>query len=369
MDVPFFGVDRLYKRHASDILAVLESVYSHGKVLMGSEVGEFEEAISRYCGTKYAVAVGSCTDALFFALKANGIGPGDEVLVTGFSFIASASPILRAAATPVFVDIEPDYYMMDLSDLEQKITPKTRAIIAVHLFGQTLAIDELTAISEKYGLMLIEDAAQSLGSSYNNTKAAGVSLCSCISFDPTKIIGAFGNGGVLLTDDQDIYRRAKMLHYHGKDMQTGTFEMLGYNSRMATSQAALLNLQLGWLEELIKARQKVAEKYIAALQHLEPAIRLPKVRPGCRHIFHKFVISTSQRDALREHLSNRGVQTYIHYPKAIPENPLFSDYEYRSDGLERIEHVKDQVLSLPIYPELTDQETDYVIKVIKDFFK
>lgn len=367
INIPFFGIDRMYAKYSDQILERLHSVYSDGRVLQGPEISEFEEGITKYCGRKFGVSVGSCTDALYFALKSAGVNQSDEVLVTSFSFIASASPIVRIGAVPVFVDIEPDYYMMNLNDLESKITNKTKAIIAVHLFGQTLPIDEIEEIAVKNNLILIEDAAQSLGSKYKNRMAGSMGLCSCISFDPTKVIGAFGSGGVLLTDNEDIYSTVKKLRYHGKNTNTGVFEIFGFNSQLASGKAALLSLQLDLLEDWIKRRREIAGIYSDELSDIEE-INLPKIRDGAEHIYHKFVISTKNRDNLRNYLKEKGIQIMVHYNKTIYENPSFNSIRYKADGLSIVHDVKKSVLSLPLYPELKNDEVLYICDAIKAYF-
>jgi dTDP-4-amino-4,6-dideoxygalactose transaminase len=248
--VPFLNIDRIYKRYGPELVSCVESVFSHGQVLMGPEIASFESLIAKRCNRRHAVAVGSCTDALFFALESVGVNPGDEVLVTGYSFIASVSCIIRAGAIPVFVDIDPDDFMMSIKNAESKITAKTKAMVAVHLFGQALSIDVWENFCNRHNLALIEDGAQSLGSSYKGIPVGKMGQASCISFDPTKVVGAFGNGGVLLTDDPVIAENVKKLHYHGKD-PSGDFAILGYNSRMGSLQAALLSRQLEWFDEWV----------------------------------------------------------------------------------------------------------------------
>jgi dTDP-4-amino-4,6-dideoxygalactose transaminase len=258
--------------------------------------------------------------------------------------------------------------MMDLVDLEKKITKKTKAILAVHLFGQTLPINRIEEIVRKNNLILIEDAAQSLGATYKNRPAGSMGLASCFSFDPTKIIGAFGNGGVILTDDEILYERAKKLNYHGKNLKNGEFESLGFNSRLATSQAALLNLQFEWLDGWIVRRNEIANLYKQKLKKIRE-IEVPNIREGCNHIFHKYVIKTKERDKLNKFLSEKGINTKIHYNKAIYEYEVFKNKKFISNNLPIVNQVKQKVLSLPIYPELTKKEVLYVCEKIKNFYK
>ncbi|MEK6816631.1 MAG: aminotransferase class V-fold PLP-dependent enzyme, partial [Nanoarchaeota archaeon] len=225
--INFFGKDRYFQAYSEDIMDIVRKVYSHGKVVMGPEVEEFEKKVAGFCSRKYGIAVGSCTDALHLSLIAAGVKKDDEVLVTGLSFIASTTCIVRLGAVPVFVDVNPETYMMDLEDLENKITPKTKAIVAVDLFGDALNIEAVETIGKRHNIPIIEDAAQSIGSRYDERKVGSMGLCSCISFDPTKILAAQSNGGAVLTDDEDVYRKISKMRYHGKNMKTGEFEMLG----------------------------------------------------------------------------------------------------------------------------------------------
>jgi|AntAceMinimDraft_17_1070374.scaffolds.fasta_scaffold13070_2 dTDP-4-amino-4,6-dideoxygalactose transaminase len=367
-NIPFFGIDRIYKKHSKDIINTVDTVYSKGKILMGPDIKIFEEKISKLCKRKYAVAVNNCTDALYFALLSAGIGKNDEVLVTGFSYIASVTPILRVGAIPVFVDIEPDYYMMNLSDLENKITPKTKAILAVHLFGQMLAVDRLEKIAKKNNLVLIEDAAQSQGSKNKNKIAGSIGITSCLSFDPTKIIGAFGTAGTLLTDNKTVYNKVKKLRYHGKNFDTGEIEILGYNSHITTLQAALINLQLNNLAQLINKRNNIANIYNEELSNIKE-IETPKIYKENNHTYHKYVIKAENRNGLKKYLDDNNIKTMTHYEKALFEHPLFKNYQYRAENLPVINSIKNKVLSLPIYPELHDKEIKYLCKKIKKYFQ
>lgn len=368
MNINFFGKDSYYHEHSEDILKIVNEVYSHGKVVMGPEVAGFEKKIAKYCDRKYAIAVGSCTDALYFSLLGAKINPGDEILVTGFSFIASASCILMAEATPVFVDINPNTYMMDMGDLEKKITSKTKAIIAVNLFGDALDFETAEAIGTKYNVPIIEDAAQSIGGRYGNRKVGTLGLGSCISFDPTKLLSAQSNGGVVLTDDLEFYSYISKIRYHGKDLNTGEFDTLGFNSRLSSLQAALLSYNLDKLDMWIERNQKIARRYIEGIS-TNPNIKLPKKREESRHVFHKFVMQLEQRDKLSEWLKGNGIQNMVHYGKSLPENKLFLPYEYKAEQLNNIDLVKTKVLSLPIHPWLQDDEVDYIIDKVLAFNK
>lgn len=368
VEIPFFGIDRMFSEHSRQIMKCVEDTFKTGIVLQGKETELFEARISELCARKYAVSTGSCTDALYFALMAAGIKPGDEILITSFSFIASVTPILRAGAVPVFVDITPSTLMMDTEGLQEKITRKTKAIIGVHLFGNVLDIEKSEEFSRENNLLLIEDAAQSLGAKYNNRIAGSMGNISCISFDPTKIIGAFGNGGVVLTDDTKCYEKLKMLRYHGRNSGGNDYEILGYNSRISSSQASILLYELGMLDSWIKRRNEIAAHYYSKLEKLN-VIELLEKQPEVRHVFHKFVLKSCKRDKLREFLSEKGIRTMIHYPKTLFEYSVFSSYDYKAENIIVANEQKKKVLSIPIYPELRNEEIDYICDCITEFDK
>lgn len=365
--IPFMSIERMVSRHKNEISNNVMRVYSSGQMLHDKCIDDLENNLTRLCDRKFAVTVNSCTDAIYFALHAAGIRPGDEVLITSFSFIASVSPILRIGAVPVFVDLSEDCFMMTLGDIEKKITPRTKAIIVVHLFGQMLPLDAIEKMAKDHGLTVIEDAAQSIGSYQNKRPAGNLGLASCLSFDPTKIIGAFGTGGAVLTDDLTVYKTLKKLHYHGKNYKTGNFEIIGYNSRISSSQAALLNFQLDHLKKWISRRNEIASMYSEKLKHL-CQIQTPKILSGNIHTFHKYVIKTERRHELIQFLKNKGIETKIHYEKLLFEYKLFNNYKFFAENIKTAHHVKDSVLSLPIYPELNDTEVKYISLKISEFF-
>jgi len=366
-NIPFNGIDRFYHEHTANILRITEEAYQSGQVLMGPEVLAFEQAIASSCNRKYAITVGSCTDALTFALRTANIGQDDQVLITGFSYLASATPILHVGAEPVFVDIDPSTYMMNLDELESKITDRTKAIIAVHLFGQVLDIERLEFIATKNNITLIEDAAQALGGTDGLRKAGSMGAMSCISFDPTKVIGAFGNGGVLLTDDSGINARIQALRSHGKNQESGEFECLGYNSKISSAQAGLLNYQLEMLSNLTERRGNIANLYQENLSGIQE-ITLPAPIADQASNFHKYAIRLDQRNDLQNHLQGRGIQTKVHYPYTIPELHMFNQAE-EAKSLTEAQKARSRLLSLPIYPELTEEEAVEICGAIKGFFE
>lgn len=365
-DIPFFGLDRQYATHKNKFLEIANEALSSGQVLQGPAVEAFEGKLAALCGRRFARAVGSCTDALAFAMICCGVNPGDEVLVTAFSFAASVSPIIRLGAVPVFVDIEPKFFMMDLADAEKKATPRTKFLLAVHLFGQCLDAPEVEKFAARHGLKIIEDAAQALGSSFAGKPAGSLGEASCVSFDPTKVVGAFGSGGAVLTDSPGIAARVGRLRYHGKDPASGEFVELGYNSQLSTESAAMLAFKLDQLPQWAVRRGAVARRYIAGLGDL-PGVVLPALRPGSASNWHKFVVKTERRDEMKKRLAAEGIQTMVHYPAPLCDLPYVRDYVKVRAEVPVTRAISEKTLTLPSHPELTDSEIDRIIAAVRDF--
>lgn len=367
MKVPFFGLDRQYKLYRNEFITITDHVLSTGKVLQGEHTKSLEDLLCTITGRKYGVAVGSATDALAFALMAVNVGSGDEVLVTSFSFFASVSPIVRVGAIPVFVDIDPDFYMMDLERLEGLVTKRTKAILAVHLYGQTLPMKELEDFAEKHGLTIIEDAAQSLGSFDGLRPAGSMGEVSCISFDPTKIVGSFSSAGALVTDDPEIYNKCIALRYHGRNPTTRQYEILGFNSQLAEEMAAMLVFKVKLLDKWIKERDRIACIYLNDLSQLSQLV-LPKIREGSGHNWHKFVMRASHRNELQYYLKDNGIETMVHYAKPLCDEPVIQQLAEREIDVPVSRQASEEVISLPIFPEITNNEAHYVVDAIKDFY-
>lgn len=365
--VPFFGLDRQYLRYRDTFLEIADRVFSSGQVLQGESVQALEDALCAITNRKHAIAVGSCTDGIAFALAAIGIGSGDEVLVTSLSFLASASPILRVGARPRFIDIDPQTYMMSLDALERRISPATKAIIAVHMYGQSLPMDRLEEIAGRHGIVLIEDAAQGLGAQYRGRPVGSMGRVGCLSFDPTKVIGSFSSGGAVVTDDPDIARRIVMQRYHGRDPATREYELLGYNSQLSTEMAAMLVFKLSKMRKWEAERGAIADIYRNGLADLTQQISLPAIAPGSTHNWHKFVIRAADRDGLMAHLKNNGIQTMVHYPTALCDTPLFADYSSESDVPETRQATR-SVLSLPVFAELSAAEAQTVVERVREYY-
>ncbi|MBU0765262.1 MAG: DegT/DnrJ/EryC1/StrS family aminotransferase [Bacteroidetes bacterium] len=366
-NISFFGLDKYYSRHSKEILRITDECYSSGMFLMGKQVQLFEDKMKKLAGRKYAVAVGSCSDALYFALVSSGVKPGDHILITSFTYIASVTPIIRAGAVPVFVDIDPENYMMDPDDLRKKITGKTKAIIAVHLGGQCLPMAETEKIANEHGLILIEDAAQALGCTQSGRQAGNLGDISCFSFDPTKIIGAFGTGGIVATDDRSICETVTRLRFHGKNMETGAFETLGYNSQLATAQAALLDYQLGMMKEIITQRNKIAAFYYENLKQIN-GIRMRKLENGNNCTYSKCIIEADRRDELLVFLKSSGIPAMIHYPVPVFKQPVIKNHPHEAKRMKSVYDVCAKVLSLPVHTELTENEIIRICKTIAELY-
>ena len=353
--IPFFGAAREYVAQRQGLLAAIDAVLEGGMVLQGEEVIAIERELTQRCGRHHAVAVGSCTDALAFALAAAGVGPGDEVLVTSFSFVATASPILRVGATPVFTDIGADFNI-DLEKAAGLVTDRTRALIHAHLFGDMGDPDRIEGFAREHGLALIEDAAQAFGATRRGRAAGSLGLASCLSFDPTKVLGAPGSGGAVLTDDDSFADQVRRQRYHGKHPD-GRFVDLGYNSQMPSLTATYLMAKLPLSEERQRRRARIAAAYTNVLEG--SSVLAPATPDDGEHAWHKFVVRSPQRDELRRLLAEQSVPTLIHYASPLHHQPLFEGRS-RAGPTPMADRVTNEVLTLPLHAELTDDEVDHV---------
>lgn len=364
MKVLFNKLGEEYKKNKKKFEAKIDKVLKSGNFILGKEVENFEKEFARYIGVKYCVGVGNGLEALQLSLMALNIGPGDEVITTPLSAIASALCIKLVGAKPVFVDIG-EYFHLDANKIERYITKKTKAILGVHLYGQPFDIEKILKICKKYNLFLIEDCAQAHGAEFKGKKVGSFGNVGCFSFYPTKNLGAFGDGGAVVTNDKKIYEYCKIARNYG---QKSLYEhiILGLNSRLDEIQAGILRIKLKYLDFLNKKRRKIAQFYKNNLKDIKE-IKLPLERKNSYHIYHLFVIQAEQRDELREFLSKKGIPTLIHYPKPIHKQPTFK--EYNSLFLPNVEEVINKIVSLPIHPLLNEKEINYIIRSIKEFYK
>jgi len=363
MKINFNELKRGYEKYKSEYdKAAIETLES-GWYILGERVERFETEFAKLIGSTYCVGVNSGLDALILAVRALGIGPGDEVIVPANTYIATVLGITENDATPTFV--EPDeYYNLDADKIEEKITDKTKAIMVVHLYGQAANMDKIKQIADKYNLYLIEDCAQSHGAKFNGKITGTFGDVGCFSFYPTKNLGAFGDAGAIVTDNEEIAEKVRMLRNYGSKKKYYN-EIEGVNSRLDEMQAALLSVKLSHYNELRRERERIAQKYLDGINN--PAIELPSIRQGAEHVWHLFVVRTERRDELQKYLAENGIGTQIHYPIPPHLSGAYKYLGYKKGDFPITEKYADTVLSLPIYDGMTDQEAEYVIKVINKY--
>lgn len=369
--IPSFDLKRQNAKLQSDLRNTLNTIIAGGQFILGEHVKAFEEEISQLCGTRYGIGVANGSDALLLALLACGIGKGDEVITTPFTFFATAGSIMRAGAVPVFVDIDPRTYNIDPEKVEEKITPRTKAIMPVHLFGQSAAMDKIVEIARKNGLKVIEDAAQALGAEYLRRPVGGIGDAGCISFFPTKNLGCFGDGGMVVTNDDEIAARVRMLRVHGTTKKY-YHELLGINSRLDELQAALLQVKLPHFTEWIKRRQDHAELYgdlfKAAGLAVSGYVEIPYRLPDSLHTYNQYTIAARKRDELRSYLKQREIGTTIYYPLPLHLQPVFKNMGHKAGDFPNAEQAAESVLSLPMFPELTEEEVGRIVGAVIEFY-
>jgi dTDP-4-amino-4,6-dideoxygalactose transaminase len=341
-------------------IAAVVDVLRSGQLAQGPKVAEFEAAFAQFCRVKHAIATSSGTTALQVALLAHGIGDGNEVVTSAFSFVASANTVLAVGAKPVFADIEPEYYTINPNDIREKLSPSTRALIVVHLYGQACEMDEIAQIAEERNLALIEDACQAHGAEYKG-KVVGAHGTACYSFYPTKNMTT-AEGGMITTNRDDIAEQARMLRNHG-GRERYSHEILGYNFRMTEIQAAIGLVQLGKLPGWNEGRRENALRLTQGLSHI-PGITTPEIRPDAKHVFHQYTIRVKHRDLLIESLKENGIGFGIHYPQPIYTQPLYKSLGYK-DQLKYTEQATREVLSLPVYASLHQEDLDRIIETVK----
>lgn len=345
-----------------ELNSAVQEVLRSGTFIMGPNVRAFEEEMARYLGVKHAVALNSGTDALILGVHALGIQPGDEVITTPFTFFATAEAISHFGATPVFVDIDPKTYNLDVSQIRAKITPRTRAIIPVHLYGHPADMDPIMEIAEEYGLKVLEDVAQALGGAYKGRKLGTIGHAGALSFFPSKNLGAFGDGGMLVTNDDTIAETVRMLRVHGARKKYYN-ERIGVNSRLDEIQAAILRVKLRYLDEWNARRREVAARYNALLGQID-GIETPYEAPYAYHVYHQYTVRVSgdRRDRLQHFLREQGIDTFVYYPVPLHLLPLYQEMGLRLPEAERASR---EVLSLPMGPLLSEQEQARVVETIQ----
>jgi dTDP-4-amino-4,6-dideoxygalactose transaminase len=354
--VPYFDLKAQYAELREDIREALDRVCQNSTFILGDEVEKFERAFADFCGVKHCVALNSGTSALHLALLTGGIGAGDEVITTSNSFIATAEAIMYTGARPVFVDIEPATANLDANAIEPAITDKTRAIVPVHLYGRPADMEQINQIAARHRLLVIEDACQAHGATYNGKRVGGFGHAAAFSFYPSKNLGAYGEGGALTTNHEDVATLARSLRSHGESSRY-VHKYIGYNYRMEGFQGAVLNSKLKRLPEFTAKRQAQAELYRQLLSGTN--VGLPEDSPESDCVYHLFVVYVDDRDRVRAELVNRGIETAIHYPKPIHLQEAFADLGYRPQSLPHTERACERVISMPFFPEMAEDQVRY----------
>lgn len=366
MNIPLVDLKAQYRRIKPEMDVAIQRVLDHTGFILGQEVREFELAFAQYVHAQDAVGVASGTAALHLALLACGIQPGDEVITSAFTFMATGEAISNIGARPKFVDIDPQTYNLDPRQVEAAIGSKTRAIVPVHLYGQPADMKGILEVAQAKNLWLIEDAAQAHGAEYDGRRCGSLGHLACFSFYPGKNLGAYGDAGAVTGNDPSLLEKVRKLRDHGRSSKYEHDE-LGYGERMDALQAAVLRVKLGHLEEWTEARRRHARRYDALLA--DAPLRTPQVASPVRHVYHLYVIRTGQRDGLLTHLKARGVGAGVHYPIALHRQPAYLKQDYGRVQLPETEKAAAEVLSLPMYPELTDEQINYVAQAVKEYFK
>lgn len=393
MNIPLIDLKAQYKSISDDLDRVTKEVLSSAAYIMGKNVTEFEKEFAEYIGVKHAISVGNGTDALVIALKSLGIGAGDEVITSTFTYFASAECISAVGATPVFVDVEKDTFNIDPTKIEEKITEKTKAIIPVHIFGQSADMDPINEIAKKHNLKVIEDACQAVGSKYKEKMIGTLGDVACFSFFPTKNLSCAGDGGMIVTNDDDIAIIANALRTHGSG-ETGQKAynllnniseeiatshdgddtvynplkyynyLIGFNSRLDAIQGAILRVKLPHLDSWNSGRRKVAEIYNKEFEGSN--VVPPTVRPENEHIYHQYVLQCEDRESMLNKLKEKGVATGVYYPVPLHLQKVYKDLGYKEGDMPVAEYLSHRTFAIPVYPELTEEQIKYIVDSIKE---
>ncbi|MGB2961837.1 MAG: DegT/DnrJ/EryC1/StrS family aminotransferase [Candidatus Omnitrophota bacterium] len=366
MQIPLLDLTAQYKSIKDEIDEALDRVVTSQHFILGGEVEAFEKEVAGYAGTKYAIGVASGTDALTLSLRACGIGEGDEVITSPFTFFATAESISQVGARPVFADIDPETYNIDPEKMEAAITKNTKAVIPVYLYGQSADMARIMDIAEKNKLKVIEDCAQAMGAEYKGKSCGSFGDCGCLSFFPSKNLGGFGDGGMIVTNDEELMNKIKMIRVHGSSKQY-IHEFIGYNSRLDSLQAAILRVKLKYLDNWIEGRRRNAAYYDSYFKNTD--VVTPKESPDAKHTYHQYTISIKERDALSAYLKQKGIGSRVYYPLSLHLQPCYKELGYREGDFPVTEKVCREVLSIPVYPELTGEQLAYVADSVSEFVK
>ncbi|MEO5954654.1 MAG: DegT/DnrJ/EryC1/StrS family aminotransferase [Nitrospiraceae bacterium] len=370
MNVPLLDLKPQYRVIKAEVLSAMEAVCDEQGFVLGPRVVAFEESVGRYIGSRYAIGCASGSDALLLSLMAMGVKAGDEVITVPFTFFATAGAISRLGAKPVFVDIQPDTFNIDPNLIEQAITPRTKAIMPVHLFGQCADMAAINEIAKRNKVYVIEDACQAIGAGQQGKRAGVLGDTGCFSFFPTKNLGGFGDGGLITTDDKALADSMSMLRVHGSHVRY-LHEAVGINSRLDALQAAVLQIKLKYLDQWTEGRRRNAERYqqlFARTKHAD-RVTLPPTVPGNFHVYNQFTVRAPKRDALRAFLKEKGVGTEVYYPLPMHLQQCYRDLGHQKGSFPLSEQAAEEVMSIPIYAELTEAQQTYVVEMIAEFYQ
>jgi len=366
MTIRVWGYLKEYEQEKEEVLAAVKQVLESGTLILGENVKLFEQEFAGYCGVRYGVGVNSGTDALFLGLKALGIGEGDEVITVSNTAVPTVSAIVSTGAVPRFVDIDPETYLMDTTRIEQVITGKTKCILPVHLYGQCVAMDRVRDLAERHGLKVLEDCAQSHGAVFKGKKAGSLSDAAAFSFYPTKILGGYGDGGMVVTDDEGLYKKLLRLRFYGMEKTYYALEH-GYNSRLDELHAAILRARLKHLDCYLTRRKELAARYDRMLADTD--LILPRTMAGNEHAYYLYVCRHPHRDRIIEELKKHDILVNISYPWPIHTMSGYRSFGYKEGDFPHTERAAQEIFSLPMYPGLTDDEQEVVISALHDIAK
>ena len=367
---PLVDLKAQYSEIKSEVDVAIQRVMESQQFILGPEVESLEKEVAAYCDTRFGIACASGSDALLLALMALEVGPSDEVVTTPFTFVATAGAVARLGARPVFVDIDPHTYNIDPMKLEAAITSRTKAMIPVHLFGMSAAMDAIMKIAKQNEIPVIEDAAQAIGATYAGKPVGSIGLGGCLSFFPSKNLGGAGDGGMLMTNDEAFADKLRVLHLHGGRTKY-EYELIGVNSRLDALQAAILRVKLRHLDSWSNGRRRKAARYteLFTSHGLDRIIRLPRIQPGCNHIYNQFVIRAPHRDELKAFLRDREVPSEVYYPLPLHLQRAFAYLGYKPGDMPESEAASREVLALPVFPEMTDDQQNLVVDSISAFYR
>ncbi|MGA8153364.1 MAG: DegT/DnrJ/EryC1/StrS family aminotransferase [Terriglobales bacterium] len=366
---PFLDLKTQYRAIKKEIDAAIQGVMESQQFILGPEVEDLEKEVAAHVGVRFGIACASGSDALLLALTALQIGPGDEVITSPFTFVATATAIARLGARPVFVDIDPQTYNIDPHKIESAVTAQTKAIIPVHLFGMSADMDAIMQIANKKGIAVVEDAAQAIGAKYAERMVGGIGLCGCFSFFPSKNLGGAGDGGMLTTNDEAFAEKLRVLRNHGGHSKYEC-EVIGLNSRLDALQAAILRVKLRHLDSWAEGRKQNAARYgmLFKEKRLDTILALPQVQPKCNHVYNQYVLRAPQRDQLKIHLQSCGVPSDIYYPLPLHRQRAFAYLGYKPGDLPESEAASREVLALPVFPEMSTDQQNLVVDSIASFY-